>query len=513
MPVAKKKQELRDDKINPPAKVSKHRLSKSRFCTGVQCLKALYLQVHEPDLADEIDPAQQMIFDQGTEVGAEARKCYPGGILIDFDYLHSQDAIKATQEAIAKVPPAIFEAAFFFHNTLVRIDVLKNNGDGTWDIIEVKSTTSFKDEHIQDIAIQRYVAEGAGVKVSQVFLKHLNRDCVFPKLDNLFADVSCTDQVAKELETVPDRIQQMLSILEADREPKTEIGPHCDSPYECNFKAKCWAHIPKHSVFELNGVWDKTKFELYKRGILRIQDIPESEKVSRSKPQQLKAVRSNSPVIDANGLRDFLNALEYPIYFFDFETINPAIPKFSGLRPYSQVPFQYSCHIAESETGEITHIEYLADGSKDPRNEVAERLISDLGTSGTILAYNQSFEKTRIEELARQVSLHSDALLELLPRFIDLKDAFSKYFYHPDFHGSFSIKDVLPVLVPAMTYEGMDVSDGGGAQVAYLKLGDPTISTEERNTYRKHLLEYCRQDTLAMVELLMQLKVIAKQKG
>lgn len=495
------------------ASPNSHRLSKSKFCTGIQCHKALYLKIHEPDLGAPIDLAQQLIFDQGTEVGVEARTRYPGGVLVECSHLQSQEALNITDELMKQDPPAIFEAAFVFHNTLVRVDVLKNNGDGSWDIIEVKSTSDFKDEHVPDMAIQRYVAEGSGIKVKRVFLKHLNRDCVYPDLENLFVDVDCTDKVATELGTIALKVDNMLEMLGAGTAPKMDIGPHCDEPYECAFKSSCWKHIPEHSVFELNGVWSTTKFDLYRRGIVRIKDIPENEKVSRAKVQQLKAVRTNEPVLDMAGLKAFLEELKYPLYFFDFETLNPAIPLFVGMHPRSQLPFQYSCHVQGEKGTEVTHVEYLADGTGDPRAEIAERLLKDLATKGTILAWNQSFEKTRINELAKHLPRLSNALLELPPRFVDLKDAFSKYFCHPDFHGSFSIKDVLPVLVPSMTYEGMAVNSGGGAQAVYMKLCDAKTPASEKLTYREQLVEYCKQDTFAMVALLEQLYSIVKKNG
>src|ERR1035437_3836062 len=242
-------------KVNSTFKAKAPQLSKSRFCLGVQCLKALYLKINEPELAAPVDAAQQMIFDQGTAVGIEARKCYPGGVLIDFDFLHPREALKATERALALEPPAIFEAALIFNNTLVRIDILKSNGDGSWDIIEVKSTTDLKDQHIPDIAIQWHVAEGAGLKISRGTLKHLNRECVFPDLKNLFVDVDCTAAVKVELKAVPELIKKMVSTLANEAPPTVKIGPHCDSPYECAFKSQCWGHIPPHSVFELNGVW------------------------------------------------------------------------------------------------------------------------------------------------------------------------------------------------------------------------------------------------------------------
>ncbi len=276
-------------------------LSKSRFCLGVQCLKALYLKVHEPDLAAPVDAAQQMIFDQGTAVGIEAQKSYPGGVLIESDYRHSDEALKLTAKAIAEKAPAIFEATILYDNTLVRVDILKRNKNGSWDIVEVKSSTDVKDTHISDLAIQTYVATGSGLKISKGILKHLNRESVFPDLSNLLLDVDCTERVKAELESVPELIKTMTSALSKSSAPKMKIGPHCNEPYECAFKSQCWGDVPKHSVFELNGVWGTTKFDLYHKGVVLIKDIGEGVKVSRAKPQQLAAVRAGEPVIDTLG--------------------------------------------------------------------------------------------------------------------------------------------------------------------------------------------------------------------
>jgi hypothetical protein len=488
-------------KTEPASRKKSVGLSKSKFCLGVQCLKALYLKVHEPELAGPIDPSQQMIFDQGTAVGIEARKRFPKGVLIEADYRQSAAALAATEEAIAKNPPAIFEAALSFKNVLIRIDILRRNRDGTWDIVEVKSSTDQKDEHIPDLAIQRYVAEGAGLKISRTLLMHLNRECVFPDLENLFKEADCTAEVDTKLASVPKNIKEMNAALALAKPPIQEIGPHCDTPYECAFKSQCWDHVPAHSVFELNGVWTKDKFALYKSGTVLIADIEKTQKVSRAKPQQLEAVRKNNPVFDKKGLAGFLKKFEFPIYFFDFETYNPAIPVYNGLRPYSQIPFQFSCHVLEKKNVKLKHFEYLADGPYDPREEISEKIIRCLGREGTILAYNDAFEKSRIKELAEHLPKKRKALLDLSPRFVDLKDAFSNFYYHPEFHGSFSIKDVLPVLVPSMSYEEMPVADGGGAQVAYLKICNPQTDSTEKEKWRRDLLKYCQQDTLAMVEL------------
>ncbi|MCB0404861.1 MAG: DUF2779 domain-containing protein, partial [Bdellovibrionales bacterium] len=235
-------------------------------------------------------------------------------------------------------------------------------------------------------------------------------------------------------------------------------------------------------------------------------DIPIEEKIPRSKPEQLQAVRSGAAVLDVAGLSSFLAALRYPLHFLDFETIGYGIPRFAGMAPYDQLPFQYSCHVLESPQATLQHREYLAAGSGDCRPELAERLLADLGRRGSILAFNQGFEKARLVELAAFLPECAAAVEQLLDRFVDLKDAFTKYYYHPEFHGSFSLKDVLPVLVPTMSYAGMAVADGVGAQAAYARLGDEKTPTSEKQALRQNLLEYCRQDTFAMVALLRALE-------
>ncbi len=487
-----------------------HRLSKSRYCLGIQCLKALYLKVHHPELAPEIDLSQQLIFDQGSEVGVLAQRAYPGGVLIDFDYLQTEQALKATENAIAKNPRALFEAALQYQNTLVRIDVLKNNGDGTWDIVEVKSTTKVREAHLPDLAIQRYVAEGSGLKIRKTFLKHINNQCVFPNLNDLFTDADCTEDLQPFLAEVPLALKRMQKALAGKAAPTVAIGPQCDAPYECAFKTQCWDNIPEHSVFELHGVTAEKKFELYERGTILIKDIPMGARISRSKAQQLEAVRQNAPVLSKEGIRTFLEGLSYPIYFFDFETINPAIPIYPGQRPYIQLPFQFSCHVLETSDGDLVHHEYLADGKDDPRTETATELLKALGTSGTILAFNDAFERTRIRELAEHLPALADKLSNLLPRFIDLKKAFAHY-YHPDFHGSLSIKDVLPVLVPSMSYADMEVNSGSGAQAVFTRLCRDALSDEVREKLRQDRLAYCKQDTLAMVELLRRLRELTRK--
>lgn len=505
MPLAKKKDS--DNSLQPaPEKTNTYHLTKTKYCTGIQCLKALYHSVHKKELATPPDEGQQQRFDYGKEVGAKAREYYPGGILVKADHFHREEALSETKQILAQNVPAIFEAAFYWNRTLVRVDILRNNLDGTWDIIEVKSSTDVKDEHIPDMAIQRFIVQKCGLNIRSSILKHINRECTHPDLANLFIDSDCTERVNAEMQQAPSYLQQMFSILDRPEAPGTRIGPHCEEPYECAFKAHCWKSVPQYSVFELTGVWATTKFELYNKGYVRISDIPDGEKVSRSKPEQIQSVKAGKPLIDKSGIQSWIGQLEYPLYFLDFETIGAPIPKFPGTRPYNQVPFQFSCHIQNSPGGALSHIEFLVNSADDPRTLLISELLKALGTSGSIVSYNAKFEKGVIEKLAEFSISNRNELLATLPRFVDLLDIFKKHYFHPEFHGSNSIKATLPVLVPDMSYDGLAVSNGIAAQVEYEKMFHPNTPQIVQGEIRKNLLEYCRQDSLAMARLLEVLR-------
>lgn len=502
MSFAKKKSKEVVEKGSLTPTNSSYQLSKTKYCTGIQCLKALYLSIHRNDLATPPDEGQQQRFDYGRLVGAEAQKHYAKGMLIEADHFHRSEAVEKTRQAIQQETTAIFEAAFFWERTLVRVDILRNNQDGTWDIIEVKSSTSVKDEHIPDMAIQRFVVEKCGVKVRSSILKHINKECVYPHLENLFTDADCSDRVKEEMKLAPDYLNKMFSALDKPEVPNDKIGPQCSEPYECAFKAHCWKDVPKYSVFELTGVWAKTKFELYNRGCTKIADIPDEEKVSRSKPEQIQSVKNGAPLVDRRGIKEWVENLEYPIYFLDFETINPPIPLFNGTRPYQQVPFQFSCHVQKNKGGPLEQIEFLAESSADPRQELTKKLCETLGTGGSIVAYNAKFEKSVIEDLLDTFSEYSTQLRRTLERFVDLLEIFKKHYFHPDFHGSNSIKATLPVLVPNMNYDELDVYNGSVAQIQYERMISDDTPQILKAEIRKNLLQYCSQDSLAMAKLL-----------
>lgn len=485
-------------------------LSKSQYMRGRQCVKSLWLYRHRKDLIHETSPEQQMIFDQGKEIGRLARKRYPGGTLIESDHRQIREAVEKTQAALKNGAGAVFEAAVIFDNVLVRTDILAANKNGTWDLIEVKGATEVKDEYLPDLAVQTFVLKGAGVPVRKSILLHINSDYARAgeiDVDDLFTAVDLTNDVADVLKEVASNVKNFHAIVASRQTPKIDIGPHCSDPYDCDFIDHCWKHIPDYSIYNLVRISQKKIELLTDKGILKIKDIPVDFALTASQQIQVDVEKSGKPHIDESAIREFLSGLSYPLYFLDFETINPAIPPYDGVHPYQQIPFQCSIHKLETENARPQNADFLGDGKSDPRPNVIKCIIDTIGSRGTILAYNSQFENTRLEELADAFPKYARQLRVVAERLIDIAQPFRKsHFVHPKFRGSWSIKSVLPVLVPDMTYDNMAVAHGGEAQLAYFNLmyGKPTDS--DRRKIIRDLRDYCRQDTLAMVKILHVLK-------
>jgi len=484
-------------------------LSKSRYLAGLQCPKRLWLSVHEPD-APELAPddALQALFDTGHRVTEEARTRVPGGVLVDAPPWERSTLLAATQRALEGGADVLYEAAFSHRGVFVRADILERSGPG-WNLIEVKSATSVKEEHLPDAAIQRWVLEGAGLRVERVELMHLSRDCRYPDLSNLFVREDVTEEIADALADVPRGVRTLREML-AGPEPEMPIGPHCGSPHACAFASRCWAHVPEHSVHSLYRLGQARAFALWNEGVAEIEDLPRDFFRSGVQQRQREAIETGEVVV-APGLGAALDTLVAPLAYLDFETIRPALPCWDGLRPFDQVPVQLSVH-AEQADGALSHREWLAAPESDPREEMARRLLAFTEGAGSVVVYNAAFERSRILELRDRFPAMAPALEALSERLWDLLPVVRNHVYHRDLHGSFSIKAVLPALVPGAGYEGMEIADGGAASGALERvLFDRSLGDEARTSLRGALLAYCRQDTLAMVELLGRLRALAAQ--
>ncbi len=484
----------------PPKKIS---LSKSSFALGLQCPKALYFKLKHPELDQPVSESTQAIFDQGNRIGVEARKYFPGGVLISAEHWNKGEAVAQTIAAIKSGAKVIFEAALEHDGLHVKVDVLsRKRVAGPWSLIEVKSAKDVSAANIADVTIQTHVAKASGLAVKDSSVMVLNRDCVFPKLENLFRQQLVTDEVEPLLSAVPAKLKQLRAILMQPKAPGIEIGPQCSSPYECPYTRVCQkGKIPSPSVFDFPGVGPAKGWKLYKDGVVKLSD-KRFGPFEGVKALQLKAARTGKRWVDVAVIAKHISTWKWPLHFLDFETVGFAIPRFAGTGPFDAVPFQFSCHVQKGLGAKPVHIEFLHEGLEDPRPGFIKALLAAIGPKGDIVSYNKRTEMGEIRKLAEDFPQFARELSTLVDRFVDPLPVFQQGVYDPAFAGGFSIKDVAPaILGKAMDYSGMDVGDGRAAGRAYEELIAVVTLPRRRAELRKALLEYCEKDTAAMVGL------------
>lgn len=493
--------------MRPPEK-QKHILSKSTFMYGWQCPKRLWLHKNRPDIRDEVSDEQEQVYQRGTSVGVLARQLFPGGKDASppdpFSYLQS---VQQTYDWIVSGEKVIYEAAFQYDGVLAALDILVCER-GKWKVYEVKSTTQVKEQHIQDAALQYYVLKNAGINADDFFIVHLNGDYIRRGALDIQALFSRTSVYREVLELQADIENQILENKETLRkrtEPDQDIGPYCSNPYPCDFSGYCWQHIPFPSVFNITRMTTEKKFALYRESIIELGKVYESAELTFRQELQVRGHLEGYTHMEPDNIRNWLSQLQYPIYYMDFETFMPAVPMYDGSGPFQQIPFQFSVHRQDIPGGPLVHAEYLGEPETDPRPEFILQLLLVLGNKGTILVYNMSFEATRLRELMEDFPGTAAAIEKIFPRMYDLMEPFQKSWYHtPEMNGSYSIKQVLPALVPEMGYDELDIAGGGQAMAAFEGLLQVTDQAE-REKIRKGLLAYCGMDTLAMVKIVEKL--------
>ncbi|HNS00357.1 MAG TPA: DUF2779 domain-containing protein [Planctomycetota bacterium] len=480
------------------------RLSKSRFTSGLQCHRRLWWEVHEPQAKELIpDELTQAIFDQGTRVGAVARSYVPGGRLVDLPHNAYGERIALTGELLREPTPAIYEATLTAGDVYAAIDILERAGDG-FNLIEVKSSTRVKDEHIPDVAVQAYILLSNGLALKRAELMHLNPACVYPDLSHLFKRADVSARVGALQRELPRLIAEQLRVL-AGGLPDASVGEHCAQPYACPFIDRCRGALPRYHVSTLYRV-KKGGEKFLASGIETIDRLPAGLKLSEIQERQRRAVTTGRLVVEpglAGALRDF----EEPIAFLDFETVAPAIPVWNGCHPYASVPAQFSCHRL-SRDGAVVHYEWLSEGPDDPRPEIARRVAEACRDARSIVAYNAPFERRQLEALADAAPELADELMAIAEKLLDLLPVVRTYVYHPDFAGSFSIKSVLPALVPGPGYEELQIAEGGvaSARLERLLLRGGEMTAAERRRAAGELRRYCALDTDGLRRLLERLR-------
>ena len=488
-------------------------LTKSKYLYGLQCPKLLWVVFNAPERIPEVDQATQHVFDQGHLVGDLAKSWFPSGIeLGGYDF---KENLVKTKEALRLRKP-LFEAGLMQGNIFARADILNPVGKGEWDIIEVKSSASVKDVHYHDLSFQKYCYKQAGLKIRKCFLMHISTEYVrHGEIDpkQLFVMEDVSELVDNAMVGIKERIDLLFKIISLPKCPDIKISASCGGIYDaCSLHDECWAFVPNGSVFEL---WrgGKKAFELLESGIIKLVDIPTGFKLNDNQQKQKECYKNGKHHVNKQELKVFLESLKYPCYFLDFETINPAVPLYDNSSPYDNIPFQFSLHIQEKPNGKFAHHSFLAEGKDDPRPTLLAALKKVIGSKGSIMAYNASFEKGVLKDLAEAFSKDKEWIESLLPRIIDLMTPFSKfYYYHPKQQNSASLKSVLPILT-GKGYDDLDIAEGGTASLEYLRItfGDnkgKLPSAEEIKKVRKNLEEYCLQDTEGLTWILAKLRQV-----
>lgn len=474
---------------------------------GLQCHKLLWWMVHEPT-APELQPDGFVVaaMDRGSRVMEIARSYVPGGVVIDLPYDAFAERLTRTRQALEGGAPAVYEASFRAGGVFVAVDILKRDDRG-FRLIEVKSSTSVKDHHIADVAVQAYVLRQNGLDLVGTEVMHLNRECVYPDLSDLFVRSEVTEAAGAVEVSVPKWVAQQIEMLEGPV-PHVPIGPHCASPYECPFMGRCWPTLPPHHVSTLYAMRRRT-LELDEQGYRTIHDLPDDAPLGPIAERQRRAVQEGRIVVEPT-LGGVLDVFVPPIAFLDFETVGLAIPVWDGCRPYDAVPVQFSCHVQETD-GRVTHHEWLAEGPDDPRPMLAKRLIQACESARTVVAYNAGFERQRIEQMAQALPALAPPLLNIATRLVDLLPVVRNHVYHPDFGGSFSLKSVLPALVPGLRYDALAIGDGGMAtlELERLLFDGKGLEPSAKEQVRSDLLRYCHQDTWGLVKLLERLRQLS----
>ena len=491
-------------------------LSKSKYCCFWQCPKMAWLNKYKPE-EKTVDPSLERRFVTGNEVGDLAM-----GLFGDFvevtayneGKLDLAKMMKDTTLEMEKGTNVICEASFSYKGLYCAVDLLKKENNG-WAIYEVKSSTNNKDTqekkpvYIADISYQKYVLEHCGVNVVGTYLVSINNQYVFDgtlDLKELFYVLDVSEEVANEIKNVEKNISLADNILNNDTEPDYDLDCRCKDPYECQYWEYCSKEVPSPSVFDLYRMPFKKKISFYHDGLIEYEDLILCEKIKNDKQirQMEYALSDKVTYIDVDNIRDFLATLSYPLYFFDFETMQPVIPLFPGTKPYQQIPFQYSLHYIEREGGELKHKEFLAVSGDDPRRDIAEALVHDIPKNVCITAYNMGFERGRIRELAATFPDLKEHLLNIESNIKDLLIPFqSGYYYNRAMGGSFSIKSVLPAIFPddpELDYHNLEgVHNGSEAMSIFPLIKD--MAPEEQIVARNNLLKYCELDTYAMVKV------------
>lgn len=472
-------------------------LTKSKYMNGLQCPRLLWMACNQPESLPAVDIVSQHIFDQGHEVDELAKILYQNGIDVPTDSFIGN--IRETKEHLDKGRP-LFQGGFRADNLYSRVDILHPDCEGQWELVEVKSSTEVKPEHYPDVAFQRYCCQKAGLSISKCSVAHVNNKYVRkggidPGEFFIIEDVTgVANGVAIGQD---DIIAAMIDVMASSDCPPLNLSPKCRDPRDCPLFDDCHSSLPDHNVLTLY-YGKQAGYALLSQGVECIEDIPDGFKLTGSQKIQKECVLTNTPYIDRGAVRAFLGNLRYPIAYFDFETINPAVPLYDGMRPYQKIPFQFSLVVIPAKGAEPHQFSFLARSSDDPRPALLTEMKRRIPDQGSIVVYNKGFEGPILKQLGESFPGYREWLESLVPRLEDLWEPFKKFqYYHPEQRGSASIKHVLPALT-RQGYEKLEIADGETASVLYWNVTYKPASKAERQKVYADLETYCGLDTEGM---------------
>lgn len=484
--------------------MEKHILSKSTFLRGLQCAKSLYLYKNFIQLRDTPSTEKMAIFNRGNNVGIIAQNLFPGGTDATLPKRSDNIAsVERTKALIENGTEVIYEAAFQYNRILVILDILVKCND-EWYAYEVKSSTKISHTYVLDASLQYWVITNSGISLKDISLITVNNQYVRKgeiNVKELFITTSVKEDVLRNQPLVEEKIALSQQVIANAGMPEIQIGEHCFSPYHCDFMGTCWKNVPKDSVFEISSVPKAEQFNLYNAGYRTVAEIPEKNTLDKNANIHIAAVKKGEVFINTDAIRKFLNKISYPLFFMDFETFMPAVPLYDGTKPYQHLPFQYSLHYKKDKDAALEHFYFLAEQGADPRKSFLENLLKHTSNPGTILAYDALMERNVLKGLKNDFPEYAADIDLRLKRIVDLVQPFQeRSYYHPAMKNSFSIKNLLPALVPDLSYNDLKISTGSIAMIAFEKLQTETDMFKILDI-REQLLEYCKMDTLAMVKV------------
>lgn len=489
-------------------------LSKSKLIAFRQCPKRLWLEVHHPELRQD-SSASKSVFRAGHQVGELARQLFDhksSGVLIDFKNEGIQGALDRTKGLVQECQP-VFEAGFSAAGALAFADVLlplDENRPPRWRMVEVKSSTRVKPYQVDDVAIQAFVARASGLRLQQVSIACVDSSWVYQgdgNYDGLLVETDLTDTALRRDVEVQEWIAQAHAVAGQQVSPDTPVGIQCTKPYPCGFLSHCSQDAPKaeYPVEWLPNSSSKSlsNYIIY-NAVRDMRDIPEAM-LNDTQRRVRAATIHQREYFDADDARRALSGCALPASFLDFETIQFAVPRWAGTRPFQILPFQFSMHRLDVEQ-QVSHTDFLDLSGNDPSRAFALALIEASENQDHIFVYNAGFKSMRLRELAQRFQDLAPALQSLRVRLVDLLPIVERHYYHPSQEGNWSIKRILSAMFPQLHSEVLvGFQDDGSALEAYISAVSDPAESDERNEIARRLRRYCALDTAAMALIYMRL--------